>query len=156
MSFSYANAADMSIHGFIQGNYSADITSSNPDGKDLKWAEERLQLKLDTDKGPFHLFLKTDAFHDHIDDASHLELREGYVDYTSSNYDLRIGRQIVTWGVGDLVFINDVFPKDYEAFFSGRPMEYLKIGSDAVKIGMYPSFASAELIIVTPTPSVPE
>jgi hypothetical protein len=142
------SAGDISIHGFVQGNYSADTTASNPDGKDFKWAEERIQLKLDASKEPLHLFLKTDAFYDHIDDASHLELREGYADYTSSYFDLRIGRQIITWGLGDLIFINDVFPKDYEAFFSGRPLEYLKIGSDAVKIGMYPSFASAELIIV--------
>lgn len=148
MSFSHANASDVSIHGFIQGNYSVDTSASNPDGKDFKWAEERVQLKLDASKEPLHLFLKTDAFYDHIDDASHLELREGYADYLSSSWDTRIGRQIITWGLGDLIFINDVFPKDYEAFFSGRPLEYLKIGSDAVKIGMYPSFASAELIVI--------
>ncbi|MBI5664042.1 MAG: hypothetical protein HZC49_02960 [Nitrospirae bacterium] len=141
-------ASDISLHGFIQGNYSVDTTTSNPDGKDFKWAEERAQLKLDASKDPFHLFLKTDAFYDHIDDASHLELREGYADYTSSSWDARIGRQIITWGLGDLIFINDVFPKDYEAFFSGRPLEYLKLGSDAVKIGLYPSFASSELIII--------
>ncbi|HBG19566.1 MAG TPA: hypothetical protein DDY32_09920 [Desulfobulbaceae bacterium] len=27
---------------------------------------------------------------------------------------MRAGRQIITWGVGDLVFINDVFPEYYE------------------------------------------
>ncbi|MEW6602441.1 MAG: hypothetical protein AB1499_15825 [Nitrospirota bacterium] len=145
---SRTSASDISLHGFIQGNYSVDTTASNPDGRDFKWAEERMQLKLDVNHEAFHLFLKTDTFYDHIDDASHLELREGYADYASSYYDLRIGRQIITWGLGDLIFINDVFPKDYESFFSGRPMEYLKIGSDAVKIGMYPSFASAELIII--------
>ena len=53
---------------------------------------------------------------------------------------MRAGRQIITWGLGDLIFINDVFPKDYEAFFSGRPMEYMKKGVDGVKIGYYPSF----------------
>ncbi len=145
---SFAFASDISIHGFLQGNYSVNTETSNPDGGDFKWAEERLQLKLDASKDPFHLFLKTDAFYDHIDDASKLELREGYIDYSSSAWDLRLGRQIITWGLGDLIFINDVFPKDYEAFFSGRPMEYLKIGSDAVKLGMYPSFASAELIVI--------
>ncbi|MBI4846966.1 MAG: hypothetical protein HY808_00105 [Nitrospirae bacterium] len=143
-----AYAEDVSLHGFLQGNYSVDTAKSNPNGKDFKWAEERVQLKLDASKEPFRLFLKTDIFYDHIDDASHLDVREGYADYTSSIWDARTGRQIITWGFGDLIFINDVFPKDYEAFFSGRPLEYLKIGSDAVKIGMYPSFASAELIII--------
>ncbi|MBI5408928.1 MAG: hypothetical protein HZA14_06145 [Nitrospirae bacterium] len=142
-------ASDISLHGFLQGNYSVDTNTSNPDGKDFKWAEERAQLKLDANKEPFRLFLKTDAFYDHIDDASHLEVREGYVDFTSSSWDTRIGRQIVTWGLGDLIFINDVFPKDYEAFFSGRPMEYLKKGVDGIKVGMYPSFASMELIVIS-------
>lgn len=77
-----------------------------------------------------------------------MEIREGYADFTSSSYDLRLGRQVITWGLGDLIFINDVFPKDYEAFFSGRPLEYLKKGVDAIKLGMYPAFASLELIVI--------
>ncbi len=145
---SVTHASDISLHGFIQGNYSFNTDSSNPDGKNMKWSEERVQLKLDANKEPFHLFLKTNVFYDNIDDASHLDVREGYIDFTSSSYDLRIGRQVITWGLGDLIFINDVFHKDYEAFFSGRPLEYLKKGVDGVKIGLYPAFASAELIII--------
>jgi len=141
-------AAEVSIHGFVQGNYSADVAKSNPDGGDFKWAEERGQLKLDASKEPFKLFLKTDAFYDHTDEKAQIELREGYLDYTEKKWDLRAGRQIITWGVGDLIFINDVFPKDYEAFFSGRPLEYMKKGIDGVKIGAYPEFASFEFIAI--------
>ena len=144
----HASASDISLHGFLQGNYSADTASSNPDGGDFKLAEERLQIKLDASKEPFHLFLKADAFYDHINEEPELELREGYLDFTSSKWDMRIGRQVITWGLGDLLFINDVFPKDYEAFFAGRPLEYLKKGVDGVKIGMYPGFASFELIAI--------
>jgi hypothetical protein len=78
-----------------------------------------------------------------------MELREGYVDYTSEKWDARIGRQVITWGVGDLLFINDVFPKDFEAFFSGRPMEYLKKGIDGAKVGLYPGFVNFEFIVIT-------
>jgi len=145
---SSAIASDVSLHGFVQGNYSVNTDTSNPDGSDFKWAGERAQLKIETDVEPLRFFMKTDVFYDHIDDASKLELREGYADLTSSSYDVRIGRQIITWGLGDLIFINDVFPKDFEAFFSGRPLEYLKKGIDGIKLGMYPSFASAELIII--------
>jgi len=143
-----AYAAEISLHGFLQGNYSTDTSTSNPDGGDFKLAEERLQLKLDATKDSFHLFLKTDAYYDHIDEEPELELREGYLDFTASKWDLRVGRQVITWGLGDLVFINDVFPKDYEAFFAGRPLEYLKKGADGVKVGMYPGFASFELIAI--------
>lgn len=143
-----AFASDISMHGFLQGNYSFDTASSNPDGGDFKWADERLQIKLEASKEPFRAFIKTDAFYDHIKDKADLELREGYIDYTTQVWDLRLGRQIITWGLGDLLFINDVFPKDYEAFFSGRPLEYLKKGIDGAKAGIYPSFASFELIVI--------
>jgi hypothetical protein len=143
-----AQGANISIHGFWQGNHSLNLCSPNPDGGDFKWAEERFQSKLDASKAAFRFFVKADAFYDHLDKDAEIELREGYIDYTSGLWDLRIGRQILTWGLGDLIFINDVFPKDYEAFFSGRPLEYLKKGMDGVKIGIYPGFTSLELIAI--------
>lgn len=145
---SYAAASDISLHGFVQGNYSGDTAGDNPDGGSFKLAEERLQLKLDASEDPFHVFVKVDAFYDHVDNSARLELREGYADYTAEKWDFRLGRQIITWGLGDLLFINDVFPKDYEAFFSGKPLEYLKNGIDGVKLGMYPDFASFDLVVV--------
>lgn len=141
-------ASDISLHGFLQGNYAAGVTTSNPDGGNVKLAEERLQLKLDAAKDAFHLFIKADGWYDHAGQKWDSELREGYIDYTANAWDARIGRQVITWGVGDLVFINDVFPKDYGAFFSGRPLEYLKKGADGAKIGIYPGFASFELVAI--------
>lgn len=143
-----ALAEALSVHGFVQGNYTVNTDSANPDGGDFKWSEERGQLKLDVPKDPVRAFLKTDVSYDHLDSKADVELREGYLDYTSGSWDLRLGRQVLTWGVGDLVFINDVFPKDYEAFFSGRPMEYLKKGVDAIKAGVYPDLASFELVVI--------
>src|SRR3990172_8311588 len=131
-------AADVTLHGFVQGNYSLNTAGDNPDGKDFKWSEERAQVKVEAAADLFRLFIKSDAFHDNIDKHSILELREGYADYVSEKWDARVGRQVVTWGVGDLLFINHVFPKNYEAFFSGRPMEYLKKGVDGAKVGLYP------------------
>ncbi|MBI5140851.1 MAG: hypothetical protein HZA20_01500 [Nitrospirae bacterium] len=139
--------ADVSIGGFAQGGYALG-TSSNPDGGDFKSAEERFQLRIDAASGPFGLFLKTDAAWEHAGENADIELREAYANYSADMWDLRVGRQVITWGTGDLVFINDVFPKDYAAFFSGRPMEYFKAGIDGVKIGLYPSFASFDLVLV--------
>jgi hypothetical protein len=143
---SNALAYDISLHGFVQANYSADTAARNPDGGNFKLAEERLQLKFDASSDPVHIFIKGDGWYDHVGQGWGSELREGYVDYTASNWDARLGRQIITWGVGDLLFINDIFPKDYAAFFSGRPLEYLKDGIDGAKVGIYPGFASFELI----------
>ena len=141
-------APAVSLHGFVQGNYALDSAASNPDGRDSKLLEERGQLKLEADQGPLRLFVKTDLAWDHLADEEELELREGTVDYGAAKWDCRLGRQVVTWGLGDLVFINDVFPKDYEAFFAGRPLEYLKQGVDGVRFGLYPGFASFELIAI--------
>lgn len=142
----YAN--EPPIHGFLQGNYSADTDSANPDGKRYKWSEQRLQLRLDEAREPYRVFLKTDVFYDNVDHAPDVKVREGFVDRGSDKWELRAGRQVITWGVGDLLFINDVFPKDYEAFFSGRPMEYLKKGVDGVKAGLYPEGVSIEAVVI--------
>lgn len=139
---------DTALGGFLQENYSFDAGHRNPNGGNFKWAEERVQLKLDVNKEPFRVFLKADGFHDWIAHEFDAELREGFIEYTSARWDARFGRQIITWGVGDLIFINDIFPKDYEAFFSGRPLEYLKKGVDGAKFGIYPGFASFEVVLV--------
>lgn len=143
-----AYAVDVSLNGFIQGDYSYSISRDNPDGSDYKWAAERAQLKLDVSGELFRVFSKTDLSYDHIDRDADLEFRELYLDYTGPSFDVRAGRQIITWGLGDMLFINDVFPKDYEAFFSGRPIEYLKRGVDAVKVGIYPDFASIDIAVI--------
>ena len=142
-----AYGIDTSVHGFLQGNYSLDTATRNPGGGNFKWAEERFQVKLEASKEPLQLLIKADAFYKHPDEEGDVELREGYLNYSAARWDVRVGRQIVTWGLGDLLFINDVFPKDYEAFFSGRPLEYLKKGIDAAKVGLYPEFASFEVIV---------
>ncbi len=141
-------AEDLSLHGFLQGNYSANTAEENPDGGDFKWAEERVQLKIEGNRDPYRLTIKTDVFYDHIDDEADIELREGYIDATADKWDMRLGRQVITWGIGDLIFINDVFPKDYEAFYSGRPMEYLKKGVDGLKAGLYPSLVNLDVVLI--------
>lgn len=150
--WSTSPAFALDLHGFLQGNYSARVTDDGPpqeNGSDYLLSEERLQLKLsETSKdGSASFFLRTDFFHDGVAEKSDLEVREGSIDYTKGSLDMRFGRQIITWGTGDLLFINDVFPKDYEAFYSGRPLEYLKAPVDGFKIGVS-SAVSAEVIAI--------
>jgi hypothetical protein len=142
-----AARADVSLSGFLQQNTAVNTASANPDGRHQKWLEERAQLKLDAAGGAWRLLAKGDVAYDHLGRQEQSELREGYIDYTAGNWDLRLGRQVITWGLGDLVFVNDVFPKDHEALFAGRPLEYLKRGVDAVKFGLYPQLASFELVV---------
>ncbi len=145
-----APAEEIALHGFVQGNYAGRVTGEvppGPGGGDFVLGDERFQLKLAASSKEAGFFLKTDFFQDAITRATDQEVREARIDYGSGAMDLRLGRQIITWGVGDLLFINDIFPKDYAAFFSGRPLEYLKIGSDAAKMDLFSDLVSAELVV---------
>ena len=143
----FAARAELALSGFLQQNTAFNTMAANPDGRHTKWLEERARLQLDASEGAWRALMKGDVAYDHLGRKGESELREGYVDYAAGDWDLRIGRQVITWGLGDLVFVNDVFPKDHEALFAGRPLEYLKRGSDAVKLGAYPAFASFELVV---------
>jgi len=129
----------VTIHGFLMGNASVRTTGERPpmgEGGAFVLGEERLRLDVSaaTRSGNGFLQVKGDVFHDAVANRVDGDLREAYAGFRTGRLDLRLGWQIVTWGVGDLFFINDVFPKDWESFFSGRPMEYLKRGVDAVRL----------------------
>jgi hypothetical protein len=139
------------IHGFLMGNFAGRTTGVRPSGEnesDFLLAEERLRLEVSAWSEAIEASarVKGDFFHDAVDGEFAFDLREAYVDYTTGSFDFRLGRQIATWGVGDLLFINDVFPKDWVSFFSGRPLEYLKIGVDGFRTRYSSDAVNAELI----------
>jgi hypothetical protein len=144
---------NLEVNGFLLGNYSGRTTGQGPDGNrgsDFLLAEERLRLDIGSwsDTVEASAGAKGDFIHDAVDGEFDIDLREAYVDYTTGDFDLRLGRQIITWGVGDLLFINDVFPKDWVSFFSGRPLEYLKIGVDGFQTRYSPQAVNAELLVI--------
>ena len=51
-----------------------------------------------------------------------------------------------TWGTGDLVFLNDLFPKDFVSFFAGRDDEYLKAPGDALRITHYSKAVNIDFV----------
>jgi hypothetical protein len=118
--------------------------------KDAVLGEGRIQLEYghEWEKGP-KVFLKADFLGEAITEAVRGDLREGYLDYgPMPNVELRLGRQILTWGTGDFLFINDVFPKDYISFFIGRQPQYLKLPSDAAKASVFVAPLALELVAI--------
>ena len=138
---------------FASATFAARTRDEKPPGlvgSRFLLAEERLRLELNlwTDVAEAEVLVKLDGVHDAVAREFDTDLREAYLDFTTGRLDFRLGRQIATWGVGDLLFINDVFPKNWVSFFSGRPLEYLKVGVDALR-GRYSSdFLNAELLII--------
>ncbi len=124
-------------------------------------AEARLQLVYEQyipdylPRGQFRI--STDFLFDAIaDDREHIDLEsgEGWIDLremwlslTPLDFmDVKAGRQILTWGTGNLIFLNDLFPKDYRSFFLGRDLSYLKAPSDAVKLSFYHRLANVDIV----------
>lgn len=144
---------NIEMHGFLMGIYSLRTTGQKPGGKesrDFLLAEERLRLDIFgwTESIEAAARVKGDFLFDHVSEKFDVDLREAYLDYTTGNFDFRLGRQIVTWGVGDLLFINDAFPKDWISFFAGRPLEYLKIGVDGFRTRYSSEAVNAEFLVI--------
>jgi hypothetical protein len=113
-------------------------------------AESRLQLEINGDLEWLLFKVKGELFADTVDDHSGGDLREAFFLVNPLEFaDLKIGRQIMTWGTGDLLFINDLFPKDWEAFFIGRDDEYLKAPADAARLSLFFPLANLKLSKIT-------
>ena len=144
---------NIELHGFILGNFTGRTTGLQPgsgEGDDFIFADERFRLDINTWSNSVEASgrIKVDFFQDTLSGKSGLELREAYIDYTTGDFDFRVGRQIATWGVGDLLFINDTSPKDWMSFFSGRPLEYLKLGVDGFRARYSSKTLNTDLMII--------
>ena len=150
-------AQDLELHGFAQANYSARFAGTGgvpghmaAKETDLILGDERVQLELShySDAGNASFSGKIDLLRDALDNTMKLDVREAYLDLSLARLDLRIGRQVMTWGLGDLVFINDTFPKDWVAFLLGQPLQYLKVASDAVSLSLSTDPLSAQFVVM--------
>ncbi len=109
--------------------------------------ESRIQAELFTYTSWAQFKYKGDIRADGITDKWAYDTREAWMFVRPSDaVDIKIGRQILTWGTGDLVFLNDLFPKDWQSFFIGRDNEYLKAPSDAVKLSFFSALANIDLV----------
>ena len=122
------------IHGFYEVR-SGYRTQNDRYEKDMSVMETRLQLELSTFTDWADFKLKGDLLGDLVQEEGDFDFREGWVfARPTDTMDIKVGRQILTWGTGDLLFINDLFPKDFQSFFIGRDIDYLKAPSDAAKV----------------------
>jgi len=132
----------------------------DPAQDDVSLAETRLQLTYDKytpeliSRGRFRF--TGDMIYDAMAENHDVDLEEGegffdlrefWAAFTPVDFlDVKVGRQILTWGTGNLVFLNDLFPKDYQSFFLGRQLDYLKAPSDAIKFAFYSGNVGLDLV----------
>lgn len=145
----------VSIAGFVEARAGVR-TQDDPTQKQASIGEIRAQLQGTWEAGPAVINLTTDLLIDPVEDDFAVDLEEGRgaIDLREANVvlrpleflDLKVGRQILTWGAGDLVFINDLFPKDFRSFFIGRDDEYLKAPSDAARASVFTDLVNIDVI----------
>jgi len=146
---------DATLHGFVDTRYGQRLQKDLYQ-RDDSLAEARIQLGLNRMGDLTTLQLRADVYYDDLVNQDDVELEEGrgWLDLREANLlvsphelvDLKAGRQILTWGTGDLLFINDLFPKDWQSFFVGRDEEYLKAPSDALLLSFFPENVNIDFV----------
>ncbi len=135
------------LHGFWEARNGWRTQNDPFISRDASLAETRLQLETEKWLGPLYFELTNDFLYDAVEEEYNNDLREAYILYSPLPFmDVRVGRQILTWGTGDLIFINDLFPKDWQSFFLGRDVEYLKAPADALKMSFYNELMNLDVV----------
>jgi len=147
----------LNFNGMIESRLGARVYN-DPVEKDLSIGEFRLQLETEKDFDDFTFNLVTDFIFDPVMDDYSVDLNSGFgsIDLRQMNVefspndiiDVKLGRQVLTWGTGDLVFINDLFAKDWNSFLIGRDVEYLKAPTDAIKSSIFFDEFSLDIVYV--------
>ncbi len=133
------------LYGFVEARQGWRL-QDDPFEKDESISEARFQLNLSKEFSWGIGKFKGDLVGDRVMDEVRGELRELFISLSPFDFmDMKIGRQIQTWGTGDLLFINDLFPKDWESFFTGRDDEYLKAPSDSIRASFFSDHANVDL-----------
>ena len=142
----------LELNGFVEGAVGVRTQGDTTRKDAYNLLETRLQIKgahapkIKEEWAP-ELTFKAELAADGYDEELRLTVRTLALSLTPTDIvDLKIGRQILTWGTGDLLFINDLFPKDYISFFSGRNDEYLKLPGNAVKVSLFTEAASLDIV----------
>ena len=137
---------NMDVHGFteLRGGYRL---RKDPYEKDMSVMESRLQLDFSSYNDWADFKYKSDVWGDGVTEQGDYDTRELWMFTRPTDFmDVKIGRQVLTWGTGDLLFLNDLFPKDWQSFLIGRDTEYLKAPSDAAKFSFFNDIANVDFV----------
>jgi hypothetical protein len=128
---------EIEMLGFVETRWGARLVDDDHEDT-MSIGEARAQLELTRLFDSFTLQFKGDLLADAVTEEFDADIRSLNVAFRPSDVlDVKIGRMISTWGTGDLVFINDMFPKDWQSFFIGRDDEYLKQASNSIRTGFF-------------------
>jgi hypothetical protein len=135
------------IHGYVEGALARRVKKDPVQSDDWLLGEARFRLDLSYFSDRIDLAFKGDVVADGVADEIDGDLRLATVTLRTLDWlDIRAGRQVLTWGTGDLVFLNDLFPKDFVSFFIGRDDEFLKVPSNSLKLTFYSPLTNLDVV----------
>ena len=146
-SWEEASVSPWRFGGFIEGAYGGRTKEDSATDKSTTLGEIRGRLELDYIGDSWQVYARGDVLHDDVLSKTEWQTRELALTFSpAERLDVKAGRQVLTWGTGDYLFLNDLFPKDWQSFFAGRDDEYLKAPSDSVKASWFADSFSMDLV----------
>ena len=104
------------VNGFVDTYHAVRTEAPN------NWMSSRSRVRgeVTLEKGNAGAFMSANLVHNAIQkDRSGFQLREAYAYYSDDHWDVRAGRQIITWGVADALRLTDIIsPMDYTEFLA--------------------------------------
>ncbi len=126
------------LTGFLEGAVGSRWDHDAAVGRYATLGEARMRLETGWENDTLQFVYKGDFLTDAIDEEFALDVRDLSIAFSPlASLDVKLGRQVLTWGTGDLLFLNDLFPKGWVSFFAGRDDEYLKAPSNSVRLTQY-------------------
>lgn len=104
------------VKGFVDTYHALRTQAPN----DWMSSRTRVRGEVRLEKGQAGAFVSANLVHNAIlKDRSGFQLREAYAYYSDNNWDVRAGRQIITWGVADGLRLTDIIsPMNYTEFLA--------------------------------------
>jgi hypothetical protein len=104
------------VKGFVDTYHAVRTEAPN----DWMSSHSRVRGEVTLEKGNAGAFISANLVHDAIlKEHSGFQLREVYAYYSDNHWDVRAGRQIITWGVADALRLTDIIsPMDYTEFLA--------------------------------------
>jgi hypothetical protein len=139
------SAQSLDFSGFIDSYHAVRLSPPN----DFMSSRSRLRAEMKGNAGKSWIFASLNANHNYLlPSRTFIELREAYFDYTAPNWDLRIGRQIIIWGVADGLRITDLIsPLDLTEFLA-RDYDDIRMPVDAIRWRYMDNVIKLELVFV--------
>ncbi|QGY47583.1 hypothetical protein GM418_29115 [Maribellus comscasis] len=112
-------------------------------------SRSRLRTELDITKGKSYMFASLNSVYNSlVESEPKIELREAFFQYTTNNWDFKVGKQIVIWGVADGLRITDIIsPMDYSEFLA-RDYDDIRIPVNAFRLMYIKPNYNFELVFV--------